>query len=69
MQFVRQLGVFCVIIDIKLNVYLTTKLFITFEKNVMMFGDLVRFELFVGLTTSFDPLFANFKLEKRLWEG
>ena len=35
----------------------------------MMFGDFVRFELFVGLTTSFDPLFANFKLGKRLWEG
>ena len=30
----------------------------------MMFGDLVRFELFVGLTTSFDPLFANFTLCK-----
>ena len=35
----------------------------------MMFGDLVRFELFVGLTTSFDPLFTNFKLGKRLLEG
>ena len=35
----------------------------------MMFGDLVRFELFVGLNTSFDPHFANFKLGKRLWEG
>ena len=34
-----------------------------------MFGDLVRVELFVGPTTSFDPLFANFKLGKRLWEG
>ena len=31
----------------------------------MMFGDLVRFELFVGLTTSFDPLFANFKCWKK----
>ena len=34
-----------------------------------MFGDLVKFELFVGLSTSFDPLFVNFKLGKRLWEG
>ena len=34
-----------------------------------MSGDLVRVELFVWLTTSFDPLFANFKLGKRLWEG
>ena len=31
----------------------------------MMFGDLVRFKLLVGLTTSFDPLFANFKLGKK----
>ena len=34
-----------------------------------MFGDLVRVELFVGPITSFNPLFANFKLGKRLWEG
>ena len=33
MQFVRQLGGFCVIIDIKMNVYLTTKLLITFEQT------------------------------------
>ena len=34
-----------------------------------MSGDLVGVELFVWLTMSFDPLFANFKLRKRLWEG
>ena len=33
MQFVRQLGGFCVIINIKMNVYLTKKLFITFEQT------------------------------------
>ena len=31
-----------------------------------MFGDLVRVELFVWPTTSFDPLLANFKLGKAL---
>ena len=30
-----------------------------------MFGDLVRVELFVWPTTSFDPLFANFKFGQK----
>ena len=37
--------------------------------NVVMSADLVRVELLMWLTTSFDPLFVHFKLGKRLWKG
>ena len=67
-MFVRQLGGFCVIINIKMSVWLANNTFDYLWTHVVMLGDLVRVELFMWPTTSFDSLFANFKLGKRLWE-
>ena len=67
MQFVRQLGGFCVIINIKMSALLDCKTCYYLRTNVVIFGDLVRVGLFVWPTTSFDLLCANFKLGKRLW--
>ena len=68
-QFVMQLGGFFVTISIKMSVLLDNKTFYNLWTNIVMFGDLVRVEMFMWQTTSFDPFFANLKLGKKLWEG